>query len=115
MPGPINSVLAEGTNYLLKNGARLVSSVDDILEELGYEIGSKDGNGHFGTEVPVGGTQEEQKIIDALRTGPLDFDKLVESTGLPAGKLGAVLTVMEMGGSLYRDGLTVALCRRRGR
>lgn len=36
VPGPINSPMAEGTNYLLKQGAKLVTKVDDILEELGY-------------------------------------------------------------------------------
>jgi DNA processing protein len=35
VPGPINSALAEGTNYLLKQGARLVTSAQDILESLG--------------------------------------------------------------------------------
>jgi DNA processing protein len=34
VPGPINSALAEGTNYLLKQGARLVTSAQDILESL---------------------------------------------------------------------------------
>lgn len=34
VPGPINSALTEGTNYLLKQGARLVTKVEDILEVL---------------------------------------------------------------------------------
>ena len=34
VPGNINSVNSEGTNYLIKQGAKLVTSVDDILDEL---------------------------------------------------------------------------------
>jgi DNA processing protein len=34
VPGPINSVLAEGTNYLLKQGAKLVTKTEDILDGL---------------------------------------------------------------------------------
>lgn len=36
VPGQINSPMAEGTNFLLKQGARVVTSVNDILEGLGY-------------------------------------------------------------------------------
>lgn len=39
VPGPITSSMSEGTSVLLKEGAKLVSSVADILEELG--VGSK--------------------------------------------------------------------------
>ena len=38
VPGPINSPMAEGTNYLIKQGARLVTDVDDILSELNLWI-----------------------------------------------------------------------------
>lgn len=45
VPGPINSPMAEGTNYLLKQGAKLVTKVDDILEELQTPITTIN-NGH---------------------------------------------------------------------
>lgn len=38
VPGPITSSMSEGTSVLLKDGAKLVSSVSDILEELGIKV-----------------------------------------------------------------------------
>jgi len=38
VPGQINSPLSEGANYLLKQGAKLVTKVEDVMEGLGYEV-----------------------------------------------------------------------------
>ncbi len=55
--GTINSRVAEGTNYLSKQGAKLVTDTEDILVELGYDNKSNKGN----KEIPKGETEEEQK------------------------------------------------------
>ncbi len=40
MPGNINSIFSRGTNKLIKDGAKLIMDIDDILEEI-YELQSK--------------------------------------------------------------------------
>jgi DNA processing protein len=110
VPGPINSAMAEGTNYLIKQGAKLVTGVEDILEELGYKNynGYKDYK-NYKKEPPVGETGEEQKILDLLFAEPREFDDLVRESQIPAGKLGAILAVMEMKKKLKNSGLTYSL------
>ena len=106
VPGPINSQMHEGVNYLLKQGAKLVTSVKDIVEELGYEsslsVQSKQ-------ELPRGDTPDEQKIIDLLIQEPLDFDELVRRTGMSSKKLGSLLATMEVEGKLKSANLIYRL------
>lgn len=107
VPGPVNSFLAEGTNYLIKNGAKLVSSVQDILEELGYEpreVGQKESR-----TVVTGDNAEEQKIIDLLAAEAMDFDRLVLETGWSSGRLAAQLATLEIKGKLKSSGLLYQL------
>ncbi len=97
VPGPINSYLNEGTNHLLKNGAKLVSSVSDIVEELGYEMQDTRSKTQ-GRKQVKGQTEEEQKVIDLLAGEAMDFDGLVQKTGMKASFLAAVLSTMEIRG-----------------
>jgi len=41
IPGNINSALSKGTHILIKEGAKLVDCVDDILEELGLVLNER--------------------------------------------------------------------------
>lgn len=104
VPGPINSPMAEGTNFLLKQGAKLVSKVEDILEELGYQSNLTN-LPNSGRPASHGDNPEEQTIIDLLINEPLDFDALVIKTGISSGQLGSVLSGMEIKGKLKSQGL----------
>ena len=95
VPGPINSAMAQGTNYLLKNGAKLVTSVEDILEGLGYDTNKASKTSNSVTKIK-GGTPEEQVILDLLYIEPRDFDELVRLTGINAGSLGGIIGKMEI-------------------
>lgn len=94
VPGPITSPYSRGPAKLLKSGAKLVESVDDIIEELGIEktVRHKDG------KTARGDTKEEQKILDILRDRQMHIDELVRSTDLTIGVVAATLTVLEMKG-----------------
>lgn len=107
VPGPINSIINEGTNYLLKNGAKLVSSVDDIVMELGYELNKNNKNNK--SNKIVGDTKEEQKIIDLLANEPRDFDGLVQELGMNSGQLAALLSTMEVKGMVRNSQLRYSL------
>ncbi len=92
VPGPITSQYSKGPARLLKNGAKLVESATDILEEFGLsqkvKIVAK-----YGVK---GETKEEQKIIDALQKERMHIDTLVHLTNLTISEVAATLTVLEM-------------------
>lgn len=108
VPGPINSIVNEGTNYLLKNGAKLVSSVEDIVTELGYEYSLSD-ESKSKKEIPKGETEGEQRIIDLLVREPMDFDRLVRETEMKSGQLAALLSTMEIKGKVKNSSLLYRL------
>lgn len=110
VPGQINSPMAEGTNYLLKQGAKLVTGVEDILETLGYSSNLTNlTNLTNGKTLPKGGTSEEQKIIDLLVNEPLEFDELVKRSQISAAQLGSILSVMEISGKVKNHSLMYRL------
>jgi len=99
VPGPINSAMAEGTNYLLKQGAKLVTGINDILEGLGYDTSNI--NKINSSITPIkGDTKEEQKIIDLLQIEPRDFNELVRETKIVSSRLGGILGKMEIEGKI---------------
>ncbi len=101
VPGPITSAYSRGPLKLLKNGAKLVENVEDIIEELGIKSAGKMGTTH-GTTKLTGDTKEEQKILDILADGRVYIDQLVRVSGLTVGVVSATLSILEMKG-MVRD------------
>jgi DNA processing protein len=97
VPGPIYSNLAQGPAELIKQGAKLVMNVNDILEELNVMV---QGAGDRGQEEVKGDTEEEQKIIDLLRGGSVHVDEITRAAKLPAAKAGSLLSLMEIKGKI---------------
>ncbi|PKM77650.1 MAG: DNA-protecting protein DprA [Firmicutes bacterium HGW-Firmicutes-15] len=97
VPGPINSKNSVGTNFLIKQGACLVSGIEDILAEYGLNNQNdlrqvSQGELLFGLEV------EELSVVEALGHEAEHFDILMGSTGLSTGALSAVLLKLELKG-----------------
>ncbi len=95
VPGPITSTYSRGPSKLLKQGAKLVESVEDILEELGFE--KRQPRSNRGQRI-VGETKEEQTILDVLAGGTRHVDEIVEASGLTISTVAATLTLLEMKG-----------------
>lgn len=97
VPGPITSAYSKASARLIKNGATLVESAEDILEALGIKHSGRP----EGAKTPVRArSEEEQKILDLLVSGRLPIDDIVRGSGLTAGNVAAILTVLEMRGSV---------------
>lgn len=93
VPGNITSETSEGTNNLLKAGAKLVTSVDDVLHALGLERSA--------AKLAVSGdTEAEQLIIDLLRAGVSDGEALQLKTELPITIYNQSLTMLEIQGKI---------------
>lgn len=95
IPGPLTSSLSRGPLKLIRKGAKLVTSGEEILQEFHIS------NGKF----PVsnkkeikGDTPEEQKIIDSLRHEELLFDEIVKRTGLTSIQIAIALSTLELKG-----------------
>jgi DNA processing protein len=95
VPGPINSSLSSGPSHLIQQGAKLVTSAKDILEELQIDTQVQTDKA---TKKIKGETEEEQKIIDLLQGEGLHFDELVRRTRIDSSQLGGVLSLLEMKG-----------------
>lgn len=98
IPGSIHSPLAKGCHSLIKNGAKLVESADDILDELRF------GNDFFAkTEQIVHvqvSSESEASILEALGWDPIDLDTLIGLTGLTNSALCEILLGLELEGKL---------------
>jgi len=93
VPGPINSELSKGPYKLIRAGAKLVTSAQDIIKELGimnHEL-------RINTKIR-GETKEERKILEVLENESLHFDEIVKKTGIPSSALGSTLSLMEIKG-----------------
>lgn len=90
IPGNIDSPLSVGTNNLIKSGATLVSSADDVLDALGLMAKEKARAEVFGD------SQEEQVIIDILKSGETDMDKIQEQSKLDPAIFSQTITMLEI-------------------
>ncbi len=90
VPGNVYSTVSGGPNLLIKTGkAILARNGQDIIEGLGIEKQEQQ---------PTAGNRlanEEQLIVECLKAGPLEIEKIIEKTKLPARKVVAALTVLE--------------------
>ena len=94
VPGRIDSIRSRGTNRLIKQGACLVQSPEDILTELqplleGYLKLLRKPDAQEGTVL-------EDPILGALGISPLSVEELTEKMGLEAEKVTAELTLLEV-------------------
>ena len=102
VPGKADDATAQGTNHLLKQGARLVTSVEDIVEELGLEnqVHSRQSIVHSeAKEEKVGGSlgEEERVLFEQLvADAPLDVDTLAAKRGLSASSCVWTLLCLEL-------------------
>jgi DNA processing protein len=97
LPGEINHPNAQGPNYLIKSGARLISCPEDVLEALGIDADT-DQQMQLLPEL----SDSEQGVWDIFQSEQreLSFDDLIIKTGLSFGKLSIILLNLELKGCI---------------
>ncbi len=95
VPGPITSRYSRGPAKLLKNGAKLVERVEDILEELG--INPTNTTNPTNKRIK-GENKEEEIILSILADRRMYIDDLTRASGLTTSEVASTLTVLEIRG-----------------
>jgi len=94
VPGSIFSLQSAGTNDLIKKGAKIVTSVKDILEEL--DLNERKNPLEKIPKVPK--NSEEEIILKILSADPIHIDNIVKLSKLNASAVAATLAIMEIKG-----------------
>ncbi len=105
VPGSVNSEFSRGTHALLRDGAHLVESVDDIIAELALpEIAAPAATPRPAAQAtpPLDLTSDETVILDALSLQQRHMDEIIEDCRLPANRVSASLLMLELKGLVRR-------------
>ncbi len=110
IPGSIHAPQSRGCHALLRQGAKLVESAEDVLEELRLPAAAPAPAGDAPdatTPAPAGDapdatTPAQQEVLQALGFDPLGLDALVARTGLDAATLQVRLLELELDGRVAR-------------
>lgn len=94
VPGNITSPLSAGCNALLKQGARVVTDYQDILEVIAPDSLSSQ------THLPLGQNELESSIIKHIAAGVRDGERLLELTRAQSTDFATALTMLEIAGSI---------------
>jgi DNA processing protein len=90
IPGSIHSPLSRGCHKLIKEGAKLVESAQDVLEELRF-VGTQAAAAEAATEAG-------HPLLEAMGCDPISVDALCVLSGLTAARVSAILLDMELSG-----------------
>jgi DNA processing protein len=103
VPGSVLGGRNRGSHALLKDGAKVVETADDILEELGWFPLSQPHGGGEGPGKIFGNPLEEDELLAKLTPGePYGVDELSATVGLAGSRLLSRLTEWEMQGRLVK-------------
>ena len=89
IPGSIHSTVARGCHRLIKQGAKLVESAQDVLDELRWQTAAA---------APAVAAAEDDVVLLALGFEPVSLDVLSERCGLTPDRLSAMLLERELEG-----------------
>lgn len=99
IPGSIHSAQARGCHLLLREGAKLVESAQDVLEELRLAPRTAPAAANS----PGGdGAGRDSPLLLAMGYDPVGLDALIARTGIPASQLQGTLLELELAGAVAR-------------
>ena len=100
VPGSILNKAGSGPNYLIQNGAKLITGINDILEEMNLTRIVQ----HTEARQIIPDNPTEAVLLAQLSSEPIHVDALGHATGLPAHDIAGTLTMMELKGMVRQVG-----------
>jgi len=107
IPGSVDNPLSRGCHALIRDGAKLVESVVDVIEELAYPgglqgppVSSEPAASDDSADAGGGSGGSARRVLDAVGHDPVTLDRLVEHTGLTPDRLSSILLSLELDGRL---------------
>jgi DNA processing protein len=98
VPGPVTSRVSHGCHALLRDGATLVESADDVIAALGPL--AQTASDVAGRPIRHPGelrlTEQEQRVLHSIETQPTRIDHIVSACGLPVARVLSTISVLEM-------------------
>ena len=104
IPGSIHAPQSRGCHALIRQGAKLVESAQDVLEELKIPATTVPGLSHEGVNAPGADVSDETEdpVLAALGYDPMGLDALIARTGMDASTLQVALLELELDGRVAR-------------
>ena len=101
VPGRADSPASAGCHKLLRSGARLVTSSEEVIEELQELLplatGRSAGRAAPAERAPEPpASAEERKLLDLIGSEPVHIDALIRESGLPAGTVNALVVGLQI-------------------
>ncbi len=106
VPGQVDNPMAHGCHWLIKQGAKLTESADDIMEEFSclpglemattYQQGVRESEGEYRVEKTSTLSKEEELILMVLRQGEKDIEQISVETQIDTGLLLSLVLKMEL-------------------
>jgi len=99
IPGTVYSTNSKGTNKLIKQGAHLIESAEDILEIYGIDFERPDFR-----KSDFGNLNPQEKIIFDAMSEPSDIDTIIRTCKMPSYEVQAVVSFLELRGIIKNMG-----------
>jgi len=110
IPGSIHNPLARGCHQLIRQGAKLVETADDILEELSALLPGELPCQSEAPADPAAKNQssqaldpDHQKLLKCLAYEPMQIDELVNRSGFAASEVASMLLILELEGCVVSE------------
>jgi DNA processing protein len=100
VPGEVGSSRSRGGHRLIRQGAKLVENVDDILEEIAPQLVAPNRQSAALRTLPVDAQPETRKIFDLLQERSLHIDEVIEASGFSTSRVSQILLELELQGFL---------------
>jgi len=111
IPGSILSPASIGTNHLIQEGAKLVSSYTDILEELNLTEAAH----QMEIKEAIPASETETLLLKQLGAEPVHIDEVCRNSGLPVAQVSSTLVMMELKGMVKQMGAMSFILAREAR
>lgn len=100
VPGRITDPMSAGTNHLIRNRkAQLVTSADDIIRELMWDLGEDPASFRPSAPTPEL-TGDESRLLELFDNDPISLETLAVRSGTDPGELAALLVGLELSGAI---------------